>query len=87
MSNRVQLTAWGNDDYKAMLEEIMKEKGYRSMSEAILALIADGYDGLNGRGKSDDLLYINIVKMVMAFRDGEIETLEDGVKMLKGGVN
>ena len=85
MSNRVQLTAWGNEDYKAMLDDIMNEKGYRSMSEAILALIADENDRQNGKDNVDDSLYVNMVKMVMAFRDGEIETLEEGVKMLKGG--
>ena len=85
MSNRVQLTAWGNEEYKAMLDNIMKKKGYRSMSEAILALIADENDRQNGKDNVDDSLYVNMVKMVMAFRDGEIETLEEGVKMLKGG--
>lgn len=85
MSNRVQLTAWGNDDYKAMLDDIMKEKGYRSMSEAILWCIAKTHSDLSESG-NDNSGHDDIYKVIIAISKGEKFMDMDSINaFLKGG--
>jgi len=84
-SNRVQLTAWGNEDYKAMLDEIVKKKGYRSMSEAILWCIAKAHDGLSV-SDSNHSGHDDIYKVMIALANKEIEANMDSIHaFLEGG--
>lgn len=83
--SRIQLTAWGDEKHKSMLEEIVRRKGYRSMSEALLSLIADGYNRLDeDNGDVDDIT--NIYKVMALISQGKVFPDAESIKLfLKGG--
>lgn len=85
MSNRVQMTAWGSEEDKAMLEEIVKKRGFRSMSEALLMAIAEMHERLDAdSGEQDE--FANIYKVMALISQGKVFHDADSIKLfLKGG--